>query len=124
MRAAMGNTLQGLLLCGLMGLVGQGVRAVIGLKNAAADNQAAPSETNVFNAAYLLVSLMIGFIAGVVAGLAMYDQIFAANAATDGATNLKVLLGLAGSGYIGADFVENAARTLIPGAGRAHTEPV
>ena len=120
----MGNTLQGLLLCGLMGLVGQGVRAVIGLKNAAADNQAAPSETNVFSAAYLLVSLMIGFIAGVVAGLAMYDQIFAANAATDGATNLKVLLGLAGSGYIGADFVENAARTLIPGAGRAQPQAV
>jgi putative chitinase len=114
----MGVTLQGLLLCGLMGLIGQGVRAVIGLKNAAADFQAAPSQSNAFSASYLLVSLMIGFIAGVVAGLAMYNQIFAVDCAkTCDPMDLKTLLGLAGAGYVGADFIENAARTLIPGVG-------
>lgn len=52
-------------LSGMMGLVGQGARTVIGLKklndaNAGKD----PGQADLFLASRLLISLMIGFIAG------------------------------------------------------------
>src|SRR5262249_1192635 len=62
------------------------------------------------NAAYLLISLMIGFIAGVLAGLAVglshFKQIDLDNA--------KVLIGIAVAGYAGSDFIENALSIIIP----------
>jgi putative chitinase len=107
-----GNILVGLLLCGLMGLIGQGIRAVAGLKNAASVD-ASPNQASVFSAAYLGVSLMIGFIAGVAAGLAMFDKIFGPNATI----TVELLLGLVAAGYAGADFIETTASKLIPGLG-------
>ena len=59
-----------LLLCGLMGLLGQGVRAVVGLKSVTS-SQGVPTRQSEFNAAYLFFSLMIGFLAGILAGLAI-----------------------------------------------------
>jgi hypothetical protein len=58
-----------LLLCGLMGLIGQGARAAVGLKAMTIAN--APTHQAEFNAAYLVISLMIGFIAGILAGLSV-----------------------------------------------------
>jgi hypothetical protein len=66
------EVLSNLLLCGLMGLVGQGARAAVGLKSNAANP---PSQQSEFSAAYLLFSLMIGFIAGVLAGLPVLSTI-------------------------------------------------
>src|SRR3954452_20311540 len=103
-----GNILTTLLLCGLMGLLGQGVRAAVGLKGAKqlpsgqADQQAA------FSAAYFALSLMIGFTAGVLAGLVIgVDKLLVI-------TDVKVLLGIAASGYAGADFIENSLSIIIP----------
>ena len=42
-----------LLLCGFLGVVGQGVRAVVGLKNAGSLNSTTPGEQAVFSLAYL-----------------------------------------------------------------------
>jgi hypothetical protein len=114
-----GNILSVLLLCGLLGLVGQGVRAIVGLKNAAALEQAGASGGQGFNAAYLFVSLVIGFIAGILAGIIVgLDQIDATKL-----TDIKLLLGIAGSGYAGADFIENAFGTVIPGLGSQPSTP-
>lgn len=102
-----------LLLCGLMGLFGQGIRAAIGLKNAAALKSGMPDQQSEFNTAYFSVSMMIGFIAGILAGLAIgIDQL-----AIIGASNTKVLLGIAASGYAGTDFIENAFSKIIPDLG-------
>ena len=60
-----GTILLALLLCGLLGVLGQGVRAIVGLKNAGALNSTTPSEQAEFSLAYLVLSLMIGFIAGI-----------------------------------------------------------
>src|SRR5271166_4166540 len=60
-----------LLLCGILGVLGQGVRAIVGLKNAGSLNSTTPGEQAVFSLAYLALSLMIGFIAGVLAGIAL-----------------------------------------------------
>ena len=53
---------------------------------------------------------MIGFIAGVLAGISV------GLATVDAATpdNLKVLLGIAAAGYAGTDFIENVFSKVIP----------
>jgi predicted chitinase len=100
-----------LLLCGFLGVIGQGVRAVVGLKNSGALSSTTPSEQAVFSLAYLALSLMIGFIAGVLGGLALGLQ----DVVTIDPGNWKLLLGLAASGYVGADFIENTMSLVIPG---------
>jgi predicted chitinase len=100
-----------LLLCGILGVLGQGVRAIVGLKNAGSLNSTTPGEQAVFSLAYLALSLMIGFIAGVLAGIALNLETII----TVDPGNWKLLVGIAGSGYIGADFIENAMSVVIPG---------
>jgi predicted chitinase len=109
-----GTVLLALLLCGLLGVLGQGVRAIVGLKNAGALNSTTPSEQAEFNLAYLALSLMIGFIAGVIAGIALNLE----NIITVDPSNWKLMLGIAGSGYVGADFIENTMSVVIPGTRR------
>jgi predicted chitinase len=113
-----GTILLALLLCGLLGVLGQGVRAIVGLKNAGSLNSTTPSEQAEFSLAYLVLSLMIGFIAGVLAGIALNLE----NIITVDPSNWKLMLGIAGSGYVGADFIENTMSVVIPGAKRAATE--
>jgi predicted chitinase len=102
-----------LLLCGLMGLLGQGIRAAVGLKNAAALESATPGQQSEFNAAYFLISLMIGFIVGVLAGIGIGINAIAHVTSSD----ISVLLGIAVAGYAGVDFIENAFTRIIPGLG-------
>jgi predicted chitinase len=63
-------------------------------------NQSSPNQQSEFNAAYLAFSLMLGAVAGILAGLAIGPQSFNAN-------DVKVLVGVAVAGYAGADFIEN-----------------
>jgi Domain of unknown function (DUF1906) len=107
-----GSVLAALLLFGLLGLIGQGIRAVVGLKNAGALNANTPANQSVFSAAYLLLSLMIGFIAGVLAGIALKFQ----DLTKIDQSSWQQLLGIIASGYVGADFVENTMNLVIPGA--------
>jgi hypothetical protein len=105
----MQNILATLVVCGLMGLVGQGVRAVLGLKNAAVLQAVGPSTQSSFDAAYLFVSLMIGFIAGILAGISI-----GALGGNIEASDPRFLLGIAAAGYMGTDFIENAFSKIIP----------
>jgi predicted chitinase len=109
-----GSILLALLLCGLLGTLGQGVRAIVGLKNAGSLNSTTPTKQAEFSLAYLVLSLMIGFIAGILAGIALNLE----NIITVDPSNWKLLLGIAGSGYIGADFIENTMSVVIPGKTR------
>jgi predicted chitinase len=110
--ATVSSVLLALILCGFLGVLGQGIRAIVGLKNAGSLNSTTPSEQAVFSLAYLALSLMIGFIAGVLAGIALNLETIV----TIDPANWKTLLGIAASGYIGADFIENAMSLVIPGA--------
>jgi putative chitinase len=97
------DVLSALVLTGMMGVLGQGVRAAVGLKSSGR-LKSTPDQQSAFSAAYFAMSLMIGFIAGVLAGIAVgLDQFLSLDP-----TNIKVLLGVAASGYAGADFVENS----------------
>jgi len=117
--ATVSSVLLALVLCGFLGLLGQGVRAIVGLKNAGSLNSTTPGEQAEFNLAYLALSLMIGFIAGVLAGIALNLQTIV----TIDPADWKTLLGIAASGYIGADFIENAMSVVIPGSKAARTRP-
>lgn len=100
---------------GLLGMVGQGARAVAGLKkmNDALETAEA-GQADVFRASRLVVSLIIGFIAGVAAALALgIEKLLKIDS-----SNIQLLLGIAAAGYVGADFVEAFARSL------AKVEPV
>jgi hypothetical protein len=106
------EALEALVLCGLMGMVGQGIRAIAGLKKV--NDQARDtnvSSVDLFIASRLVFSLIIGFIAGVIAGIA--TNIIGADAAID----IKALLGIAAAGYAGTDFVEAMAPSIIADAG-------
>jgi predicted chitinase len=99
-----------LLLYGLMGLVGQAARAAVGLKTMTSSAETAPNQQTEFNAAYLLISLMIGFVAGVLAGFGLSLP----PVIVDGVIQVKILLGVAAAGYAGTDFIENSLSIFIP----------
>ena len=112
------DILSALTLGGLMGLVGQGSRAVIGLKKLNDSNSLRdPSSGDVFVASRLLVSLMIGFISGVVASIALgLDKLTNVDAG-----NLDVLLGIAAAGYAGTDAIEAFVARIAPASSSTST---
>jgi putative chitinase len=118
-----GELLSTLMLAGLMGLVGQGARSVIGLKKLH-DARAgqAPDQQDTFMAGRMVVSLLLGFIAGVLAALALGIE----KLAETGGINTAMLLGLAAAGYSGSDFIEgfmNKTPALSGGTGQPGANP-
>ena len=119
------SILVALLLTGMLGMVGQGVRAIAGLKkmNDDATRQNA-SSADLFIAARLVVSLLIGFVAGVVAGIGLgLAEVTSLNG-----QSVDVLLGVMAAGYAGTDFVEAflptiAKRSPVPAAPDAVMPP-
>lgn len=110
---------------GLLGAMGQGARAIVGLKKLKelADDQP-PGEKDVFVAGRLLVSLMIGFVAGGFGGLGILKL--------DGLFSLGALLSVMAIGYAGADAIEGMTGQLAaigqkpaaaPDAGQAGQAP-
>jgi hypothetical protein len=99
------------LLGGLMGIIGQGVRTIVGMKKLAdqADAQAT-GQYDLFLAPRLFVSLFIGFIAGAAAALLTLNV-------DDLKLSATVLMGLAAAGYTGTDFIEGIASRFTGAAG-------
>ena len=97
------GVLTAILIGGLMGMLGQGVRAIVGFRAALdAISASGPSQQDEFQAARLVVSLLVGFIAGVAATFALG----VASVAHVGLGDTQLLLGLAAAGYAGTDFIE------------------
>jgi putative chitinase len=97
-----GNALLALIVAGLLGMVGQGVRAVAGIKKMGDDAQAkGVSPSAIFSPGWFLVSLVIGFIAGIIAGLSL-----GLSRLLKTPDDLQLLLGIAAAGYAGTDFIE------------------
>jgi len=89
-----------LLLAGLAGAGGQVARVVVGLKKL---NDAAAAEgktmADMIDVSRLSVSVLIGFVAGMLAAIGMFDP-------AKPEINGEVLMGFAAAGYLGADFIE------------------
>lgn len=94
----------------LMGLLGQGSRAVAGLKSMSDDAQSlGVSSNDLFQAGRLFVSLIIGFLVGLAAALIYLMS------GPSGPPDWHVLLGFAAAGYAGTDFLEAfISRYLAP----------
>ncbi len=91
-----------------MGLLGQGIRVVVGLKKTA-EKAAAVSKTlaDALVPSTLVVSLLIGSIAGALAAVATSNNL-------SGVIQAPALLALAAAGYSGADFLEGFMSKYLP----------
>jgi hypothetical protein len=103
------QVLGALTLGGLLGMVGQGVRAVAGMKKLNDEAYSAGlSSADLFSGARLAVSLLIGFVTGVIAtlslGLCKLTE-FDVN-------DVNLLLGISAAGYVGSDFIEAFTENL------------
>ncbi len=87
------------------GAIGQGVRAVIGIKKAIEESGKNWEEwlKDGFNSKLLLLSLFIGGIAGGLASFALLGN----------EVNPEFLLGIMAAGYAGTDFIEGFMITRI-----------
>lgn len=103
------NLINEILLGGLLGVLGQGIRVVSGLAKLNASNvanKANNTPTTDFSAARLLVSLFIGFIAGAVASLI--------NGQPKPANENTFIVTIIAAGYSGADFIEGIFQKYLP----------
>ncbi len=111
-----------LLLGGLLGMCGQGIRVIAGLKKGydKAAN-AGQSFKDHFDPRSLVVSLFIGFTAGVLAVLALMNKINPNNLQSE------TVMALLGAGYGGADFIEafmsRAQTAALPNVGTTDITP-
>jgi hypothetical protein len=111
------QVLSALVLAGVLGMIGQSVRAVVGLKKMNDDAlSSAVSASDLFIASRLVTSEIIGFIVGVITAFSMdINKLVTIN-------NTQLLLGIVAAGYAGTDVIEGFARRLGgTGAGAGST---
>lgn len=107
-----------LLLGGILGIAGQGLRVLVGLKKLFDKSQQESRPfTELFSATFLLISIFMGFVAGVLATCAISDAGFKME------INKEAALSLIGSGYAGADFIEGFVSKYFPKSARTSQQP-
>src|ERR1700759_4770680 len=107
-----------LLLGGLLGMAGQTVWGVVGLKklnDTASQNQSSFKDS--FETSKFFVSMLIGFVAGMLA------MICVSPLTKDFKFSKEVLLGIAAAGYSGTDFIEGVIKKWLPGGNTDATQP-
>lgn len=102
-----------LLLGGLLGITGQGIRIVIGLKKQ--NDEAQTTQTalrDLIDATRLRTSIFIGFVAGVLAMLGFAGFTEELSAATKPLK--EIIMGVIAAGYAGTDFIEGFMTRNLP----------
>ena len=99
------DLLNSILAGGLLGILGQGIRTIIGLKKLNEQGKANPDNKELFTTNRLLISLFIGFLSGSLAILAKWGSPLKL-------TN-ELIMGLIAAGYSGTDFIEGLFNTYI-----------
>lgn len=98
-----------LVLGGLLGMLGQGVRIVVGLKKV---NELAAQEGKKFSELFqgntLGISLLIGFIAGALAMVGVAGSMEGNN------PSKEFIVTIIGAGYAGTDFIEGFIKKYVP----------
>jgi hypothetical protein len=107
-----------ILLGGLAGALGQVGRVIVGLKKVSEEAAAAGRATNeLVEPARLFISIALGFTAGALAAVL-------AQGVDSQEITPQQILGFAGAGYTGADFVEGAMRSVgSPSSAATTTTP-
>ena len=102
------NLLQ-LLTGGLLGVTGQGLRVTVGIKKLNDQAQQANRNTkDMIVTSQLLISLLIGFLAGILATLSI------ATFGDGTPLNKQTMFSLLGAGYAGTDFIEAFMKKNVP----------
>lgn len=85
---------------GLLGILGQGIRVVVGVKKTKDENAIKPTDlqTPISNAT-IIYSIFIGFVAGAL-------SLLIDNPSPDGKLSTEVIMLIITAGYSGADFIE------------------
>jgi putative chitinase len=94
---------------GVGGMLGQGARTLIGFKKLHDASSAAAGVSDMIALDRLVVSLAIGFIAGALAAITTVQSL-----ADLEHIGLQQILGFAGAGYAGADFIEGLISRVAP----------
>ncbi len=99
----------GVTLAILLGVFGQGIRVIAGLKKQA-DESAAKGQpfSDSFDLSRLLISLFIGAVAGIAAFLGFWQS------GEADPTKGSVLFGIVAAGYSGTDFIEAFVKKYLP----------
>jgi hypothetical protein len=96
---------------GLGGMLGQGARTIIGFKKLNDASSGGAAVSDMIAADRLVVSLVIGFIAGALAAITTIHTPEELQA-----VGLQQVLAFAGAGYAGADFIEGLISRVAPAA--------
>jgi uncharacterized membrane protein YeaQ/YmgE (transglycosylase-associated protein family) len=98
-----------IILGGILGMVGQGIRVIIGLKKM---NETAAQEgkkfSDLFQGNTLGLSLLIGFIAGALAMVGISNGMEISN------PSKEIIVTIIGAGYAGTDFIEGFIKKNMP----------
>jgi hypothetical protein len=106
-----GTFVSNLLFGGLLGIIGQSIRVIVGLKKTySLSLQTGQKFASVFDGRQLLVSLFIGFISG---ALGIITMINFKNNQTEIITK-EFVVGLVAIGYSGTDFIEGVIKKNLP----------
>ena len=101
------QTLTFVLLGALLGAAGQGARVIVGLKKEIVGaRQSGTTVAQWFDGRELLISFVLGSVAGIVAAIWQYGP--------DVQITKNLLLGFAAAGYAGADFIGGLMEQWIP----------
>lgn len=91
----------------LAGSLGQSVRVIVGLKKASDTAQPGTTMSDNIDVGRLLISLLIGAVAGALAAITTLYKNLAAIAP-------EMFLGLMAAGYAGSDFIEGFMNKFMP----------
>lgn len=114
----MNNTnelLQNILLGGVLGLIGQGVRVFAGLKKLSESKKTDGDDS--FDTRRLMVSLLLGFLAGAIGVLTLVDDtgtLILVDDEGNKKSQKDVWIKLVAIGYAGVDFLEAFLTKYIP----------
>lgn len=102
-----------LILGGILGMIGQGIRVIAGLKKVN-DQASAEGKSfgSLFQSSTLALSLLIGFIAGTLAIIGVTGSTEVTN------PSKELIVTIIGAGYAGTDFIEGFIKKSLPAAQR------
>lgn len=102
-----GATLLFVVLGGLLGAAGQGIRAAVGVKkDAKAAAATSVPKAEWFDTKELVLGLIVGAVAGMIAAISQVGP--------DTTISKSLLFGFVAAGYSGADFINGVMKAWLP----------
>jgi hypothetical protein len=102
-----------ILLGGLLGITGQALRIIIGMKKLGEDaNQQQKTVGELIDGSRIFISLLIGFCAGILATITISD--FKKELFGNPDTVKQNILAIIAAGYAGTDFIEGLIKKYLP----------